>query len=91
MRLDLYLKTSRLIKRRTLAKELCDAGRVLVNGREGQPATEIRPGDRIEVRYASRAIVVEVLVVPADRRPVAADSLYRIVAETRTPREEFPL
>lgn len=85
VRLDLYLKTSRLVKRRTVAKELCEAGRVLVNGREGQPSRDVRVGDRIAVRYASRTIEVEVLQTPERAGKATAEQLYRVVADVRTP------
>ncbi len=85
VRLDLYLKTSRLVKRRTVAKELCEAGRVLVNGREGQPSRDVRAGDRITVRYTSRTIEVEVRETPARAGKATAAELYRVVADLRTP------
>ncbi len=84
MRLDLYLKASRLVKRRTLAKELCLAGRVLVNGRVGQPSRDVRIADRVTVRYASRTIEVEVLLTPERPGRTAAEELYRVVADHRT-------
>lgn len=87
MRLDLYLKTSRLVKRRTLAKELCEAGRVLVNGREGQPSREVRVGDRVSVRYRVRTIEVEVLRMPERGSRITAEELYRVVADLRAPGE----
>ena len=89
MRLDLYLKTSRLVKRRTVAKELCEAGRVLVNGREGQPSREVRLGDRVTVRYTSRTIEVEVLQTPERAGKDFADQLCRVVADIRTPMEDI--
>jgi len=87
VRLDLFLKTSRLVKRRTVARELCEAKRVLVNGREAQPAKEVRQGDRVTVRYSTRQIEVEVLVLP--ERPAAAtqEELYRVLSEMRTSSE----
>ncbi len=87
MRLDLYLKASRLVKRRTVAKELCLAGRVLVNGREGQPSREVRVGDRVTVRYAARTLEVDVLLTPDRPGRAAAEETYRIIAERRTPEE----
>ncbi len=87
MRLDLYLKTSRLVKRRTVAKELCEAGRVLVNGRTGQPSRDVRIGDRVTVRYSSRTIEVEVLQTPERAGRATAGELYRVVADLRTPAE----
>lgn len=85
MRLDLFLKTSRLVKRRTVAQELCDAGRVLVNGLAAKPAKEIRPGDRLALSYATRTIEAEVLAVPPSSRNVKLlpEELYRVTADRR--------
>ena len=85
MRLDLFLKTSRLVKRRTVAQELCDAGRVLVNGQAAKPAKEIRPGDRLALSYATRTLEVEVLTVPPSSRNVKMppEELYRVTADRR--------
>ena len=85
MRLDLFLKASRLVKRRAIAKELCEEGRVLVNGRGAQPAKEVKPGDRVTVRYASRHVEVEIAALPARPGRPAAEELYRITSEIRVP------
>lgn len=61
MRIDKYLKTSRLIKRREVAKEACEGGRISINGKVAKPGSEIKVGDQIEMRLGSRAILVEVL------------------------------
>lgn len=63
MRLDRFLKVSRLIKRRTVANEACDAGRVAVNGKTAKAGTEVKPGDVIEIGFGSKAVKVEVLSV----------------------------
>lgn len=88
MRLDLFLKVSRLVKRRAVAKELCEEGRVLVNNRGAQPAKEVRPGDRVTVRYASRHVEVEITTLPARPGKPAAEELYRVTSETRIPRTD---
>lgn len=89
MRLDLFLKAGRLVKRRAVARELCEEGRVLVNGREARPAKEVRPGDRVTVRYASRHLEVEITALPAQSgRQAAEEGLYRAVSETRVPRTD---
>ncbi len=62
MRLDLYLKLTRLVKRRTLAQEMVAAGAVRLGGRPVKPAAEVREGDRVEVAYPRRLLVVEVLL-----------------------------
>ncbi|CUH91739.1 RNA-binding S4 domain-containing protein [Herbinix luporum] len=63
MRLDKFLKVSRLIKRRTVANEACDAGRVLVNGKVAKASTIVRVGDIIEIGFGSKTVKVEVLEV----------------------------
>ena len=64
MRLDLFLKWSRIILRRTLAKQTCDAGRVTVNGQEARAGREVRVGDRISVRLPRRQITFRVRSIP---------------------------
>jgi ribosomal 50S subunit-recycling heat shock protein len=83
MRLDLYLKLSRLVPRRTGAKELCDAGDVSVNGQTAKAGREIRPGDRITLLLSSREITVEVIAVPSGRSvaKAAARELFRVLGE----------
>ncbi len=88
MRLDLFLKASRLVKRRAIAKEMCESGRVLVNGREAQPAKEVRTGDRIVVRYASKDLEVEVAAIPERPGKAAPETMFRILSETRTRRDD---
>ena len=88
MRLDLFLKTCRLIKRRTLARDMCDNGRVLVNGREAKPAKEMKQGDIVTLKFSSRSIDLEVLgVFTTSSRKTPPEELYRIISETRVPRE----
>ncbi|MHB8844452.1 MAG: RNA-binding S4 domain-containing protein [Nitrospirota bacterium] len=89
MRLDLFLKATRLVKRRTIAQEMCDAGKVLVNGTPAKPAKEIRTGDALRLSYPSRIIDIEVLVVPASSKNVKAppETLYRVTGEQRLPRD----
>ena len=88
MRLDLFLKTARLIKRRSIARELCDNGRVLVNGHEAKPAKETKPGDRITLKLSSRIIDLEVLGMSASPKKAHPEELYRIQGETRLPKEK---
>ena len=63
MRLDKYLKISRLIKRRTVANEACDAGRVLVNDKVAKASVNVKAGDVIEIQFGSKSVKVEVLDV----------------------------
>lgn len=75
MRLDKYLKVSRLIKRRTIANEACDNGLVSVNGRVVRASYEVKAGDRIALRLGSRAVTVEVLSAQENPRP--GEVLYK--------------
>jgi ribosomal 50S subunit-recycling heat shock protein len=83
VRLDLFLKTSRLVKRRTVAQELCDAGRVLVNGAAAKPAKEVRPGDVLTLAFSSRTVEIEVLGLPLKSRTAPSEESYRIRSEER--------
>lgn len=90
MRLDKWLKLSRLIKRRTVAQGYCEAGRVTINGRIAKPASEVRVGDRLQIRFSRKEVDADVLVVPPGNISAqAAATLYTIVAER--PREAVPL
>jgi ribosomal 50S subunit-recycling heat shock protein len=88
VRLDLFLKTCRLVKRRAVARELCDAGRARVNGHESKPAKEVRPGDRITLLFSTKRIELEVLDVPASSKKINAAPLYRVIAEKRREQED---
>lgn len=80
MRLDKYLKTTRLIKRRTIAKEACDAGRVLVAGKPARASYEVKIGDRITIQLGSRPIEVEVVKISEHATKETAASLYQIIS-----------
>ena len=80
MRLDKYLKVSRLVKRRTVAAEACDGGRVSINGREAKPSATVKAGDTIAVRFGERMLRVEVLSVDEKTRPADAPAMYRELA-----------
>ncbi len=77
MRLDKYLKVSRLIKRRTVANEACDAGRVTVNGRVAKASVEVKAGDIIEIGFGNKEVKVEVLSVAETVRKDDAKELFR--------------
>lgn len=85
MRLDVYLKMSRLVPRRSGAKDLCDAGEVSVNGQAAKAGREIHPGDRITVLLTSRELTVEVLELPPGRSvpKAAARELFRVIGTRR--------
>ena len=76
MRLDKYLKVSRLIKRRTVANEACDNGRISVNGRVVKASYEVKIGDRLEIALGTRAVAVEVLPVAETVRRDDASAMY---------------
>ena len=77
MRLDKYLKISRLIKRRTVANEACDAGRVLVNDKVAKASVNVKTGDVIEIQFGSKSVKVEVLDVQETVHKDDAKELYR--------------
>lgn len=77
MRLDKYLKVSRLIKRRTVANEACDAGRVLVNDKVAKASVNVKEGDIIEINFGNKAVKVEVTDVQETTRKEDAKELYR--------------
>jgi ribosomal 50S subunit-recycling heat shock protein len=80
MRLDKYLKVSRLIKRRTVANEACDTGRISVNGRVARASYEVKVGDVISISFGERTLAVEVLNVSETAQKSEAALLYREVA-----------
>ena len=82
MRLDKYLKVSRIIKRRTVANEACSTGRVTVNDKVAKPATDVKVGDIISVRMGAKRLTAEILLVKEVVRKEEADSMYRIIVDT---------
>ena len=79
MRLDKYLKVSRLVKRRTVANEACDNGRISVNGRVVKASYDVKVGDRIEITMGTRTVAVEVLEVADNVRKDDAAGMYKEV------------
>ena len=77
MRLDKFLKVSRLIKRRTVANEACDNGRISVNGRVVKASYEVKTGDRIEIAMGTRTVAVEVVQVADNVRKDDAGAMYK--------------
>jgi ribosomal 50S subunit-recycling heat shock protein len=77
MRLDKYLKVSRLIRRRTVANEACDAGRVLVNDKPARASFAVKAGDVIEIQFGTKSVKVEVLDVSETVRKDEAKEMYR--------------
>jgi ribosomal 50S subunit-recycling heat shock protein len=79
MRLDKYLKVSRIIKRRTVANEACDAGRVLVGGKVARASYDVKVGDILEISFGTRTVKVEVTLVAETVRKDDAASMYKLV------------
>ena len=79
MRLDKFLKVARVIKRRTLAKEVCDSGHAMVNGRVAKAGLEVKPGDRVELNFGSRKVIFEILEIKETIPAKEADRLYKIL------------
>ena len=79
MRLDKFLKVSRLIKRRTVANEACDAGRVSVNGKPAKASANVKVGDTIEIMFGTKNVKVEVLDIQETTRKEEAKELFRYI------------
>ena len=77
MRLDKFLKVSRLIKRRTVANEACDAGRVLVNDKPAKASVKVKQGDIIEIQFGTRTVKVEVLDIKDTTKKEEAGDLFK--------------
>lgn len=84
MRLDKYLKVSRLIKRRTVANEACGSSRVLVNGKEAKPSHDVKPNDIITISFGSKQVAVKVLEIKETTKKAEAVGMYEIISETET-------
>lgn len=79
MRLDKYLKVSRIIKRRTVAKEACESGRVSINGKIAKPSTDVNEEDIIEIRYASKVLKAKILNISNHVMKEEAKEMYEII------------
>ena len=79
MRLDKYLKVSRIIKRRTVAKEACDGQRVMINGKIAKASTDVKENDIIEISFASRTIKAKIINITEHVRKEDAKSMYEII------------
>lgn len=77
MRLDKYLKVTRLIKRRTVANEACDAGRVTVNGKPAKASVNVKAGDIIEIMFGQKTVKVEVVTIADTTKKEEAGELFR--------------
>ncbi|MFD0674820.1 RNA-binding S4 domain-containing protein [Cohnella sp. GCM10027633] len=90
MRLDKFLKVSRLIKRRTVAKDVSDQGRVLLNGREAKPSTTIKVGDVLDVQFGQRTLTVKVERLSESTRKEDVEGMYTVLKEEARKRDEDP-
>ncbi len=79
MRIDKFLKNSRIIKRRTVAKEACEQGRIVINGKAAKPGTEVSEGDEIDIVFGNGSLKVEVLKLLDSCRKEDAASMYRVI------------
>lgn len=87
MRLDKYLKVARILKRRTVAKELADQDRILVNARKAKPSTEVKYGDIICVQFGNRELTVKVLDTPKQVNKNDAALMFEVIDEKRIEKE----
>ncbi len=91
MRLDKFLKVSRLIKRRTLAKDVCDQGRVTINGNAAKASSTVSINDHITIRFGTKWVTVEVDQIMETSRKDQATSMYTIIKEERASKpDDFP-
>jgi len=84
MRLDKFLKVSRLIKRRTLAKEVADQGRIWVNGKQAKASSEVHPGDVLEIQFGDKKLTVKVEKISETAKKEEASSMYMVIKEERS-------
>ncbi len=88
MRIDKYLKVSRLIKRREVAKELCDASYILLNGKVAKPSSIVAPGDQMQLRLGRHMILVRVLEISPCANKATASSMYEVLEDRVDERTE---
>ena len=81
MRLDKFLKVSRIIKRRTVANEACDSERVMINGRMAKASTHVKVGDQVEIKFGEKLVKFEILSVDEVIQKEDASKMYRIIEE----------
>ncbi len=85
MRLDKFLKVSRLIKRRTLAKEVADQGRIAINGTTAKASSNVKAGDQMEIRFGQKVVKVQVEKLQENSRKEEAAEMYTILSEDKIP------
>lgn len=82
MRLDKYLKVSRLIKRRTVAKEIADKGRISINGKVAKSSTDVKIGDELTLLFGNKTLVVKVTDIRETTKKDEAENMYEVVSDT---------
>lgn len=83
MRIDKYLKVSRLIKRRTVAKDVCVGEKISINGRTVKPSAEVKPGDLVKLELGNHVLEVQVLITPNSVKANEAHTLYELIKDER--------
>lgn len=83
MRIDKYLKNARLIKRRTIAKEACDQGRILVDGKIAKPGTEVKIGDEVSIKFGEKSTVIKILELNEHVTKDGAKLMYEVLSESK--------
>jgi ribosomal 50S subunit-recycling heat shock protein len=83
LRLDKFLKASRLIKRRTVAKEISEAGRILINGKVAKPGSDVKVGDVLTIKYGNKTVEARVLQLLENPRKEQAAEMYEFIGESR--------
>lgn len=81
MRIDKFLKVSRILKRRTLAQQACEKGKVIINGKEVKPARQVKTGDEVELQFTGGAVKFRILNIKETVKKDEAASLYEIISE----------
>lgn len=89
MRLDKFLKVSRIIKRRTVAKEVCDKGRVQINGQTAKAGSVVKVGDEITIQFATKTVTFKVNKLEESVKKDDADSMYTVISEENVNKSEF--
>ncbi|MEK4323247.1 RNA-binding S4 domain-containing protein [Bacillus sp. FSL K6-3221] len=84
MRLDKFLKVSRLIKRRTLAKEVADQGRISINGTQAKASSDVKEGDELQIRFGQKLVTVQVNELKDTTKKEEAASMYTVLKEEKT-------
>ncbi|KGX85486.1 RNA-binding S4 domain-containing protein [Pontibacillus litoralis] len=81
MRMDKFLKTSRLIKRRTLAKEVASQGRIQLNGKQAKASSDVEVGDTLSIRFGQKQLTIEIISLRENVKKEEANTLYKVVKE----------